>query len=154
MSDAAPRATELRTLHFDLSHLEQEHEFTLHACLKQHPLRRHTAESLVRARRTHPFLRWVPDRHVTHFIEDVALPADAVALLHVTRPVEVDGNVAEQLATMSIHIPHEGRRRVRERARGSGWDNWALHPKLTRFRTFAAADGLPAGDYPVDPQFP
>src|SRR4051794_2060065 len=79
------RPVERRTLHFDLSHLEPSVDYTLHACLEEHPLRAHTAETLGNARAAVPLLRALPDQRLTHFAE-LNLPSDAVALLSVTTP--------------------------------------------------------------------
>jgi hypothetical protein len=135
MSGSAVRLTEKHTLHFDLAHIEPHDEFTLHACLKRFPLKRHTGESLERARATHPFLQLVPSDNITHYIEDIDLPSDAVTLLYVTNPVQINGDTADHTVLMSIHIPNQGRKLINTATRQLPAESkpWQVHPKLACF---------------------
>ncbi|HEV7428001.1 MAG TPA: hypothetical protein VGQ46_16715 [Thermoanaerobaculia bacterium] len=153
MSDIRP--TELHTLHFDLSHVaEANQEYTFHVCLREHRIAQHTPETLLHARKTHPFLRAVPESNITHYIH-VKLPSDAVALTWVTAPITVDGEAAQHMVMMSIHVPRAGHANAVALSRGNG-RLWHVHPKLQRFGVTAELlrshhDG--AGDG-IDPEFP
>lgn len=135
------RPVERRGVHFDLSHLGTGREYTLHACLAEHALRPHTAETREQARADTALLRAIPDAHLTHFAE-LDLPSDAVALLSVTTP---DPDGGERLATMAIHVPKESYRAEQARACAAERSGRpAVHPKL---RAFAGGDPAP---YPPD----
>src|SRR6266498_1222436 len=95
MSTLAGRPTEKATLHFDFAHVDQSQQFTLHVCMESFPLEPHDDASRLKARKTHGFLRHVPDRNLSHYIDELPLPKDAIALVYVTRPVKVDGQTAE-----------------------------------------------------------
>jgi hypothetical protein len=153
MSDIRP--TELHTLHFDLSHVaEANQEYTFHVCLREHRIAPHTPETLRRARKTHPFLRAVPESNITHYVQ-VELPSDAVALTWVTAPISVDGEPAQHMVMMSIHVPRAGHANAVALSRRNG-RLWHVHPKLQRFGVTAdlLRSHQDAGDDGIDPEFP
>ena len=144
-TDARP--TEVHTLHFDLAHVDGSYDFAMHISLQSYPLQRHDKASRARARTALPFLRCVPDAHLTHYIEDIALPSDAIALIHVTRPMQVGPEVADHLVHMGIHVPAAGHAAAAALARARSVQLWDVHPKLARF-------GITADNSTIDPQFP
>lgn len=150
-SNAKQRPIENRTLHFALPNAPAAAPLTLHVCLRDYPMRAHDADTRRHARDQLPFLRRVPDRYLTHFI-DVPLPLDAVAMMEVTRPCEVDGFPAEQTVHLGVHVPSPGLRAATRRmraanARGAPWE---LHPKLSCY-----GSGLLSTDaLGMDPIFP
>jgi hypothetical protein len=111
--EARPR--EQRTLHFDFS-FSPLRELQLHATGSQShraPILEHTAESRARARQLNPALADVPDERLTHYIEDVDLPADALQHVWVTGS-DADGGAA--VAVMHIHVPAAARQAAQQRA--------------------------------------
>src|SRR6185369_8452073 len=73
------RPRERRTLHFDFSYAPLS-ELQLQAFGSQShqaPILEHTAESRARFRQLNSALADIPDEHLTHYIEDVDVPADA-----------------------------------------------------------------------------
>lgn len=101
------RVAEKVTLHFDLSHCPPDQEFSLSALGLKHTLKRHTPETLCRHGACNKALALIPEEHqgrVTHFVEDVELPADAVGFHLVTYP-HADPNSIPNLALVFIHIP-------------------------------------------------
>lgn len=128
------RPTETKTLHFDLSHGDPEAAYTLHACLREYRLERHTAETLAEAKRSHRALAHAPAARVTHFVRDLTLPADMPLILMVTGPT-LPGASAATLEHLSIHLPREARRRavVAMRGQPAHPSQGKLHPKLEMF---------------------
>ena len=161
------RATEKRSLHFDLSHAKGERVFTLYACLREYQLHRHTPETLRQARAKRPFLSLIPDERLTHYIADFVLPSDAVALVSVTSKERVNERQVSRIETMHIHVPRAGRRRAREKMRakhahrtGAPDDRLSVPPKLMQFgvtaESFAATVNTSdtASDDALDPMYP
>ena len=106
------RITEKVTLHFDLSHCPPDQDFSLGALGLKHSLTRHTPETLSRFSKTNKALALLSDDNqsrVTHFVEDVELPADAVGVHLVTYPNK-DPNKIPELALPFIHIPTAAKR--------------------------------------------
>src|SRR5262245_10548592 len=66
-------------------------------------LQPHTDESRAHFRNENPVLADVPDEHLTHFLEDVDLPADALQLFWMTGTVRDSDEDA--LAGFNIHVP-------------------------------------------------
>lgn len=115
------RAREQRTLHFDFS-FSSLHDLRLQAIGSQShqaPILEHTAESRGRARQLNPALADVPDERLTHYIEDVDVPADALQHLWVTGS-DTEDNAA--LAVMHIHVPAAARQAAQQRALTAGGD--------------------------------
>ncbi len=107
------RITEKVTLHFDLSNCPQDQQFSLGALGSKYSLNRHTPETLAQYQKTNKALALIPEERlgwVTHFVEDVELPADAVGIHLVTFPND-DPNSIPELALAFIHIPTAAKRR-------------------------------------------
>ena len=123
------------TLHFDLSHLAPDQQFTLHAGLERYPLQRHTPQTLAGARRENAALRLVRDDRVTHYAQPARLPSDAVVLLRVTAPPRDPDDPLDRLALVSIYLPRRHRAAaVRARQRRLHGAPMPLHPKLAALR--------------------
>jgi len=106
------RITEKVTLHFDLSHCPPDLDYSLGALGVKHSLTQHTPETLARHSQTNKALAMLSAQHqtrVTHFVEDVELPADAVGIHLVTYPSK-DPNSIPDLALSFIHIPTSAKR--------------------------------------------
>src|SRR5262249_49343926 len=112
------RPRERRTLDFDFS-LAPLSELQLLAFGSQShraPILEHTADSRARHRQLNAALNDVPDERLTHYIEDVDLPSDALQLIWVTGE---DANSGEAVvAVMHVHAPTAARRAA-QRARGA-----------------------------------
>lgn len=79
-------ARERRTLQFDLSHngaLREARLLALNSRSYGAPLQPHTAATRQHFRQLTPELNAVPDANLTHYLEDVDLPADALQLVTV-----------------------------------------------------------------------
>lgn len=79
-------ARERRTLQFDLSHngaIGEAHLVALNSRSYRAQLQPHTAATRQRFRQLTPELNAVPDANLTHYLEDVDLPADALQLVTV-----------------------------------------------------------------------
>ena len=102
------RPRERRTLHFDFSYapLTELRLQAFHSQSHQAPILEHTAESRAKHRALNPALADVPDGRLTHYIEDVDLPSDALQHLWVTG-LDADGGAA--VAGMNIHVPAAAR---------------------------------------------
>lgn len=125
------RPSEVHSLHFDLPGVAAETPFTFHVALREYPIEAHSESTRNEAREGNRFLRALPDSAITHRAE-IAMPADAVALAYVTRPVVVDGFATSQIVSMAIHVPRETR--LRDVRRGHLPHANRLHPKLRRHR--------------------
>jgi hypothetical protein len=116
------RVTEKVTLHFDLSHCPSDREFSLSPLGRKHTLTRHTPETFSRHSLANKALALIPETQrsrVTHFVEEVELPADAVGVHLVTYP-NSDPNSIPELALAFIHIPIAAKRRhFRQKRKGS-----------------------------------
>ena len=150
---AAPRPTptpvpsgarERRTLHFDHS-LHELADLELR-CLNSRShrarLSTHTADSRAHFRDQNPMLRAVPDDRLTHYVEDVDLPADALQHLLVTGRVARTSEAA--LAGLHIHVPAEVLRVMGRHARAPGRD------PLRTAKVAAYRLGGVAGQDPID----
>ena len=105
------RLTEKVTLHFDLSHCPPDQEFSVGALGLKRRLARHTPETLSRFRETNKALALLSAENqsrVTHFVEDVELPAE-VGIHLVTYPNQDPDSIPE-LALAFIHIPTAAKR--------------------------------------------
>ncbi len=100
-----PRLRERRTLHFDFSfgNLRDVRLIAANSESYGAPIIEHTAASRARAREGNAALVDVPDENLTHFIEDVDLPADALQLL-MARGVDADSG-EPALAALYLHVP-------------------------------------------------
>src|ERR1044071_2906134 len=122
------RATEKVTLHFDLSHCPPDEEFSLCALGLKHTLTRHTHETLCRHSASNKALALIPEEHrcrVTHFVEDVELPADAVGF-HLVTYLHADANCIPNPALVFVHVPTAARRsHFRRKRKGSARQPYA-----------------------------
>jgi hypothetical protein len=131
MEDVRP--TERHLLHFpSVSHAPEAESLTFRIAQRDYTVQRHTAATRSDARDVNPLLRLYRDEHLTHYLE-AELPSDAIALAEVTRRIEIDGHSVEAVASLSIHVPREGRRNGLELARRKNANAAdSLHPKLMR----------------------
>lgn len=99
------RQRERRTLHFDFSfgNLRDVRLIAANSESYGAPIVAHTAESRARARQGNAALVDVPDANLTHFIEDVDLPADALQVL-MARGIDADSG-EPALAALYVHVP-------------------------------------------------
>ena len=107
------RITEKITLHFDLNHCPPDEEFSLGALSRKYKLTRHTPETFSKYSQKNKALALLaPEQQhrVTHFVEDVELPADAVGIHLVTYPNK-DPNSIPELALPFVYIPTAAKRR-------------------------------------------
>jgi hypothetical protein len=135
-------ARERRTLHFDLSHngsLREARLVALNSDSYQAQLRRHTAKTRQRFRQSTPELNAVADENLTHFLEDVDLPADALQLLTV---IGTTSGGAPALLGAYIHIPCGTLQDYAARAARSE----AVMPKALMHRYGTAANGDALGN--------
>ena len=128
------RITEKVTLHFDLTHCPPDEAFSLSALGRKYTLTRHTPETFSQHSQTNKALALLPAEHqskVTHFVEEVELPADAVGIHLVTYPNK-DPNSIPMLALPFIHIPTAAKRsHFRQKRKGAAGE---AHPSsLTHF---------------------
>jgi hypothetical protein len=123
---------ETATLHFDLSHLAPDQQFTLHAGRIQYDLTPHTRRTLARSRRENGALSLIPDDHITHFTGPVRLPGNSPMLLRVTAPKRDPADPLDRLVLVSLHLPRRHRiaALARQRQRRPG-QPLPVPPKLT-----------------------
>jgi hypothetical protein len=99
--------------------LSPDREFSLGALGRKHTLTRHTPETFSRHSQANKALALIPEAQrsrITHFVEEVELPADAVGIHLVTYP-----NSIPELALAFIHIPIAAKRsHFRQKRKGSG----------------------------------
>jgi hypothetical protein len=103
---AGPRPLEDCTLQFDLSDTGLE-QLEIHVFGSEDDggrLQEHTAESRAHFRNENPALAEVRDEDLTHYIEDVTLPSDALQLYWVTGCLQ---NGEDALAGLNIHVPQQ-----------------------------------------------
>lgn len=101
----ATRQTELRTLHFDLSHSPPGVTHTLHLGGRRHTLAPHTAQTRAAHREKNRLLQRVPDHRLTHYMPDVPVLSGAIQSYYVTHPPKVGPR--PNLALMGIMVPKE-----------------------------------------------
>ena len=102
------RNFETLPLHFDLRHCPKDVVFTLRVCGRHYRLQQHTAESIAAHARRNRALALLPheqQKHITHYVEDVHLPADAVGLHSVVYPSADPARLLPELALVFIHVP-------------------------------------------------
>ncbi|MBO3697921.1 hypothetical protein [Roseivirga sp. E12] len=147
------RPTEQHTLHFDFSYVKQDVNFTFHHSFKDFPVKKHTPESIVKAKETHPSLRYINDDRLTHFI-DVDLPADVICLTHVTYPRQTSNGVTNQITQMGIHTPQKGKRKFYDRQKSRGAKTWEVHPKIKLYDRVSELANNAALENEEDTQYP
>ena len=99
------RPRELRVLDFDFSFAEvdQLEVHVLRSASHRSPVLEHDDDSRARHRQLNPTLVDVPDERLTHYVEDVDLPSDALQLVQVKGRHMSTG--AQALISMHIHRP-------------------------------------------------
>ena len=100
---------ETTTLHFDLSHLEPDQWFTLHAGLRQYVLSPHTPRTRIIGRRMNSAFHLFPESRITHFADTVGLPGHAPILLRLTAPKLRPHDHLDRLVWTGIYIPRRYR---------------------------------------------
>jgi hypothetical protein len=105
-TNGATRPLERRTLHLDLSHTRRGAEHTLHLGGRRYTLKPHTEATRAFYRGQRAILALVPDERLTHYLEDIEFPADAVQSFYITHP---DGrpDALPRLSLMAIHLPQQ-----------------------------------------------
>jgi hypothetical protein len=114
-----PRPVEDSSLSFDLSGLQLE-DLEIRVFGSEDDgvrLQPHTAESRAHFRNENPALVDVDDAFLTHYVEDVTLPSDALQLYWVTGCME---SGEDALAGINIHVPDEALRAFAETAAARG----------------------------------
>ena len=118
-------------LHFDLHFASSDVAAQLHVGRQRMPLVRHTPQSLRRYRRENAALRHLPDDRITHYVEEVQLPAAYVQHLLVTAPSRNAGAKLDTLFFSKIYIPRQARADLLERLLLTGHRNTSRpHPKF------------------------
>jgi hypothetical protein len=105
-TSSAARPLERRTLHLDLAHTRRGAEHTLHLGGRRYALKPHTETTRALYRAQRPMLSHVPDQRLTHYLEDIDFPADAVQSFYITHPNERPGGLP-RLSLMAIHVPQQ-----------------------------------------------
>ncbi len=127
-----PGPTEKRTLHFNLKHCKNPDDVLVHANLREYRLERHTPETLARAGQSRPFLKLLPQEHVTHYIEDLPVSSNRPALITVSTKTG-DASLRKTIA-MHLHVPKAGRAAAREEMKKRGKDVLAtVYHKLSAY---------------------
>ena len=111
-----PVAQDIKTFHFDLFRLPAEDKAVLRVGGRRYPLLRHTDATRAALRQSRPRLAALLDRHLTHFVEGVAVGAIQQRRMHVTTLSPTRGH---GVALVAMHIPLASRVRAR-RSRGLG----------------------------------
>lgn len=101
---SSTRPREKRTLHFDLSHTAPGVTHTLHIGTRRYDLVAHTEETRKQHRTAQTALRHVPDQRLTHYMDAIELPGDAVQSYYVTHPHGRTGALP-RLSLLGIHVP-------------------------------------------------
>jgi hypothetical protein len=135
------RRTERRTYLFNLSHVDTSaHHLYLVVGSRRVKLRRTTPKMRRKARRAHPILAVVPDEHLTHHLEDVALPADAHQLCFLQRVHRKARDGSWDLALVFHHHPIAALQHAHARARTlAGNDHPPVPVKFARYGLTPAA---------------
>src|SRR5271170_1488219 len=110
-TNGAARQIEKRTLHFDLSHTRIGADHTLHLGGRRYVLKPHTATSRALYRAQRRMLSHVPDQRLTHYLEDIEFPADAVQTFYITHPNEKPEGLPS-LSLTAIHLPQQALHRL------------------------------------------
>ena len=155
--DPERRADENRqSFHFNLSHIRHQNELTLHLCSKSYRLNAHGRETRRKHRQLNPLLRLIPDQQLTHYVEAVPVPADAVALMQVTSRRDLEGEMIDALALMSIYVPQGCWQALRRQKIGlRDGASPRIHQKLARYGVTSEQFLAELGDDGFDdPEYP
>lgn len=111
------RPRERHSFHFDIGFPVAEGEiFHLHTGLGVVPVRPHTPDTLARLKATNPVLAALPEQalaRITHFAENVELPADVARVLRLTEAAPGPGGGLPTLVGSMVHVPAAALRRHR-----------------------------------------
>ena len=88
---------------FSFAEVDQLEVHVLRSPSHRSPVQQHDDDSRARHRQLNPTLVDVPDDHLTHYVEDVDLPSDALQLVQVKGRHVPTG--AQALVSMHIHRP-------------------------------------------------
>ena len=111
-----PLRTEARTYLFNFAHMDTStHDLILVAGKQRVPLQRITPAVLQQVRRQHPILTYVPDDHLTHHVQDLAMPAAAVQLCYVQRVARGTQDGRWDMALLFYHHPTSALLEARQR---------------------------------------
>jgi hypothetical protein len=92
------------------------HDVVLVAGTRRLTLGRPSAGVLRRARRQHPILNTVPDAHLTHHVQDLAMPVDSIQLCYLQRIPHGVNDGSWDMALLFYHHPTTALREAHERA--------------------------------------
>ncbi|MET0521323.1 MAG: hypothetical protein ABW156_05030 [Jiangellaceae bacterium] len=145
---------ELRTLHFDLAHLDPRANLTFRHSNEHFAVHRHTERSRREAIRALPWLRLIPERRLTHYAE-VKVPQRHIVQTRLTVPKRIKHAGQVDLPVhMAIHVPRLGLQKARRRIMRRGAAP-AIHPKLAFYGVTRERFLKLLGDDPVNiPEFP
>ncbi|MFO1432002.1 MAG: hypothetical protein U1F76_17980 [Candidatus Competibacteraceae bacterium] len=74
-------------------------------------LKPHTDATRRQYRASRRILAHIPDKRLTHYLEDIEFPANAVQSFYITHPHEKDGGLP-RLSLMGIHLPRQSLHRA------------------------------------------
>jgi hypothetical protein len=97
-----------QTLHFNLPHHNAPEGLLVHANLQDYSLQPHTPATRLRAGQHPSLLQGITAHDLTHYIEDLPLPASRAALVQVSAPATEAGQLVRQLLAMKINVPAAG----------------------------------------------
>lgn len=140
-TELAGETRERRTMHFDLSHLDADATYLFNAprsSTHRAKLKRHTDQSRARFRRQNSLLQQIADENLTHYVEKLDLPGDALQHCWITTagPDGVEAHVSSHL-----HVPssaYSSLAQAKQRAAAIGkparrFDS-CTHPKLQHLK--------------------
>jgi hypothetical protein len=98
----------LRTLHFNLSHLETREGLTLHASFQDYPLQVHTPLTRQNAAQNNLLFKHLHAERLTHFITGLDAPPSRPWLIRISAPMVINGQTVSHIIGMKIVLPAEG----------------------------------------------
>ena len=104
--------TEVLTLHFDLSHIAAETSFWISVGGRDLPLSPHTEQTRQHAQQSNHALALIPANKITHFVADLALPANSPQLVMVHSAARVEGSLLPTMEMTHVHLPWQARRKA------------------------------------------
>lgn len=124
---------ESRHLNFDLSHgdIANPRFQALNSADHNRPLIEHTDASRARHREQNPMLSSVPDDQLTHYLEDVDLPADALQVVGVAGQHPQTGEL--MVAGHFMHVPQSSLDAVAKRRAARGQGTVAMTRKFSAY---------------------
>ncbi len=110
------RGDKTKDLHFDLSHLDQSHDYAIRVAGTEYALTKHTPQTVTEHRQINPSLTNISEDRFTHFITDIALPANAVRLIEIRELPDTSGGAH---GVVGVFIHHPGQK-ISPRLRATG----------------------------------